>query len=174
VVSIVVAHASNRVIGRKGALPWRLPSDLRRFRELTIGGTVLMGRRTFQSLPPAHRPLRERRNLVLSSNPDLEAPGAEVYTSLEAALDACGGDCFVIGGGAVYEQALGLAERVYVTQVVAQPEGDTFFPALAQDEWRCVLQTEPLRESDLTFLFRTYDRVARAATVGVSTDDRPR
>jgi dihydrofolate reductase len=174
VVSIVVAHASNRVIGRQGALPWRLPSDLRRFRELTIGGAVLMGRRTFQSLPPAHRPLRERRNLVLSSNPDLEAPGAEVHANLEAALEACGGDCFVIGGGAVYEQALGRAERVYATYVDAQPEGDTFFPALAEDEWRCVQQTEPLRENDLTFFFKTYDRVARAATVADGTDDRAR
>jgi dihydrofolate reductase len=171
VVSIVVAHASNRVIGHEGALPWRLPGDLRRFRELTIGGTVLMGRRTFQSLPPARRPLRERRNLVLSSSSDLEAPGAEIHTSLEAALEACGGDCFVIGGGAVYEQVLGLAERVYATQVVARPEGDTFFPALADDEWRCVQQTEPLRENDLTFLFRTYDRVA---TVADGTDDRAR
>src|SRR5579871_1998316 len=97
-VSIVVAYASNGVIVRGGQLPWRLPSDLRRFRELTIGGTVLMGRKTFQSLPAAHRPLRERRNVVLSADPDLQAPGAEVHDSLRAALAACGEECFVIGG----------------------------------------------------------------------------
>jgi dihydrofolate reductase len=158
VLSIVVAYANNRAIGLGGALPWRLPSDLRRFRELTIGGVVLMGRRTFESLPAAHRPLRERRNLVISSNPALDAAGTEVHVSLDAALEACGGDCFVIGGATVYEQVLPRAERIYATHVDAQPQGDVFFPALAAEEWRCVQESEPLRENELTFVFRTYDR----------------
>lgn len=158
-VSIVVAYASNRVIGHRGGLPWRLPSDLRRFRELTIGGTVVMGRKTFQSLPDAHRPLRERRNLVLSSHDDLDAGGAEVHPGLDAALQACEGECFVIGGAAVYEQALPRAARVYATQVEAQPRGDVFFPTLASSEWRCVTESGPLHENDLEFRFRTYDRV---------------
>ncbi len=158
-VSIVVAYASNRVIGRRGALPWRLPSDLRRFRELTIGGSVVMGRKTFQSLPDAHRPLRERRNLVLSSDAGFAADGAEVHPTLDAALRACAEECFVIGGGAVYEQALPRAQRVYATQVEAAPEGDVFFPALAPSEWSCVQQSEPLHENGLAFVFRTYERV---------------
>jgi dihydrofolate reductase len=157
-VSIVVAHASNGVIGRDGALPWRLPSDLRRFRELTVGGTVLMGRKTFQSLPDAHRPLRERRNVVVSASPDFDAPGAEVHGSLPAALAACGGDCFVIGGGSVYAQALPLAQRVYATHVLAEPPGDVFFPVLDGARWRCVQESEPLREHDHAFVFRTYER----------------
>jgi dihydrofolate reductase len=158
VVAIVVAYAGNRAIGYRGELPWRLPSDLRRFRELTIGGTVVMGRKTFQSLPPSHRPLRERRNLVISSDPDLDAAGAEVHPSLDAALDACAGDCFVIGGAALYEQALPHAERIYATHVDAQPRGDVFFPEVAPEQWRCVEQGEPLSENDLTFVFKTYER----------------
>ncbi len=158
-VSIVVAYASNRVIGHRGTLPWRLPSDLRHFRELTTGGTVVMGRKTFQSLPDAHRPLRERRNLVLSSNAGLDADGAEIHPSLDAALQACAKDCFVIGGAAVYEQALPRAERVYATHVEAEPHGDAFFPALAPAEWRCVQQSEALQENGLAFVFCTYDRI---------------
>ena len=86
-LSIVVAQASNRVIGHRGELPWRLPSDLRHFRALTIGHTVLMGRRTFESLPDAHRPLAERRNLVVSSNPDLRPANVGVY---RASMGRCG------------------------------------------------------------------------------------
>jgi dihydrofolate reductase len=172
VVSIVVAHASNLVIGQEGALPWRLPSDLRRFRELTIGGVVLMGRRTFESLPAAHRPLRDRRNLVVSSNLDLDAPGAEVHTSLDTALGACGADCFVIGGGVVYEQALPRAQRVYATHVDTDVEGDVFFPKLAPEQWQCVQESEPLRENELTFVFRTYDRVSAGDRPHEQTDDR--
>lgn len=165
-VSIVVAHARNRVIGNQGSLPWRLPSDLRRFRELTIGGTVVMGRKTFESLPPAHRPLRERRNLVLSSDPGLDAPGAEVHTSLGTALDACGNDCFVIGGGTLYAQALPCAQRVYATHIDAQPPGDVFFPVLTSHEWHCVQESEPQQENDLTFVFRTYERHPDGAKSG--------
>jgi dihydrofolate reductase len=159
VLSIVVAYASNRVIGYRGELPWRLPSDLRHFRELTIGHTVLMGRRTFDSLPDAHRPLRERRNVVVSANPCFRAAGVEVHANLDAALGACGADCFVIGGASVYEQTLPLANRVYATDVAASPRGDVFFPPLARQEWRCVQESEPMSENDVTFSFRTYDRI---------------
>ncbi len=157
-LSIVVAHGSNQVIGSGGRLPWSLPSDLRRFRALTIGHTVLMGRKTFESLPAAHRPLRERRNLVISSNPGFRPEDVEVHRSLDSALAACGHDCFVIGGGAIYAQAMPLADRIYATQVEASPRGDTFFPPLATAEWRCVQESEPLLENDYTFAFRTYDR----------------
>jgi dihydrofolate reductase len=158
VLSIVVAYASNRVIGCRGELPWSLPSDLRRFRELTLGHTVLMGRRTFDSLPDAHRPLRGRRNVVISANRDFGAAGVEVHASLDAALGACGEDCFVIGGGAVYAQTLGRADRVYATEVAASPRGDVFFPALAPGEWRCVQASEPLCERGVSFVFKVYDR----------------
>jgi dihydrofolate reductase len=162
VLSIVVAYASNGVIGYRGELPWRLPSDLRHFRELTIGHAVLMGRRTFESLPEAHRPLRERRNVVVSANPSFRPAGAEVHASLDAALAACEADCFVIGGASVYEQTLSRADRVYATHVEATPRGDVFFEALAPGQWRCVQASEPMTENDLSFSFRIYDRIAES------------
>jgi dihydrofolate reductase len=159
VIAIVVAHGSNRVIGRAGRMPWHLPSDLRRFRRLTLGGTVVMGRRTFEALPAAVRPLPGRRNLVLSSDGAYEASGSEVWTDLEAALAACGRSCFVIGGGVVYEQTLPLAGRVYATQVDGQVAGDVFFPSLDEREWRCVERSAPLFENGYFFTFCTYARL---------------
>src|SRR3954453_13745644 len=101
-VSIVVAKSRNRVIGRDGRLPWHLPADLRRFRELTSGANVVMGRRTYESLPEKFRPLPNRRNLVLSRDPSYAVPGAEVFPDLDSAVASCGGDCFVIGGEVAY------------------------------------------------------------------------
>jgi dihydrofolate reductase len=158
-VAIVVAQARNGVIGVDGGLPWHLPSDMRRFRELTSGHAVVMGRRTFESLPDAYRPLPNRRNLVLSSNPDYDAgPGAEVFPTLRAALDACDGRCFVIGGARVYREAAALADRVYQTYVEAEPRGDVFFPALPPDDWRCVEQSDRIVENDHEYTFRVYER----------------
>jgi dihydrofolate reductase len=157
-VSLVVAYARNRVIGRDGGLPWHLPSDMKHFRELTIGGTVVMGRKTYASIPEKFRPLPGRRNMVLSRDAAFRAPGAEVLPSLVAALDACGRDCFVIGGGATYADALPLAERVYATEVAQEVEGDTFFPALNDDEWACVSSGEPIAENGHEFRIRVYER----------------
>lgn len=156
-VSIVVAHASNRVIGREGALPWRLPSDLRRFRELTTGRAVLMGRRTYESLPERFRPLPNRRNLVLSGDPAYAPAGAEGFTGLGAALAACGSECFVIGGEDTYRQALPLCGRLYATEIEAALEGDAYFPPIEPD-WRLVECSERHEENDLAFTFRVYER----------------
>jgi dihydrofolate reductase len=156
-VSIVVAQGSNRVIGVSGGLPWHLPSDMRRFRELTTGHAVVMGRKTYESIPARFRPLPGRRNLVISASARYE--GAEVFPTLAAALDACGGDCFVIGGGQVYAEAAALADRCYVTDVDLAPDGDAFFPELAEEDWRCVEESEPLSENGHGFVFRVYDRV---------------
>jgi len=158
VIAIVVAHSSNRVIGNEGALPWRLPSDMRRFRELTSGHTVLMGRRTYESLPDAFRPLPGRRNLVLSGDPGYRAEGAEVFASLDEALAACEGDCFVIGGEVTYRDALPLCERVYATEIDAELEGDAYFPAVDPAEWQLVEDGERRVENDLGYAFRTYER----------------
>jgi dihydrofolate reductase len=157
-VSIVVAYARNRVIGRDGDLPWHLPSDLRRFKELTNGHAVVMGRRTFESLPPAVRPLPGRRNLVLSTHADYEPEGAEVFGQLNRALDATDRECFVIGGEQTYRHALSLATRVLATEVEADVEGDTYFPCLATDEWRLAEQSSPLSENGHSFRFQTYER----------------
>jgi dihydrofolate reductase len=156
VVALVVAHSANRVIGRDGGLPWRLPGDLRRFRALTTGHTVVMGRRTYESLPDAFRPLPDRHNVVLSSDPAYRADGAEVVGDLDAALVA---PCFVIGGGAVYAQALPRAQRVYATELEAEVDGDTYFPPLPAEEWRCVERSERIVEHGHAYTFATHDRV---------------
>ncbi len=155
-VALVVAHSANRVIGRDGGLPWRLPGDLRRFRELTTGHAVVMGRRTYESLPDAFRPLPERRNIVLSTDPAYRADGAEVVGDLDAALT---GTRFVIGGGAVYAQALPLAQRVYATEIEAEVDGDTFFPELPAAAWRCVERGERIVEGGHAYTFTVHDRV---------------
>jgi dihydrofolate reductase len=159
VIAIVVAHASNRVIGRDGGLPWRLPGDMRHFRELTTGHTVLMGRRTYESLPDAFRPLPRRRNLVLSTDPAYRAEGAEVFGGLASALEACGNECFVIGGAQTYEETLPLAGRLHATEIEAEIEGDVYFPELGPG-WHCVEQSERLSENDLDYTIRTYERTA--------------
>jgi dihydrofolate reductase len=161
VISILVAQARNRVIGRDGRLPWHLPTDLRRFKTLTTGHTVVMGRKTFESLPEAVRPLPDRRNVVLSRNPAF-APGPGVVTApdLAAALALCGRDCFVIGGAEVYAETLPLADRIYSTEVDADEEGDVFFPPLVPREWTCVEESGPGHEDGRRFVFRTYDRVS--------------
>lgn len=155
-IALVVAHSANRVIGRDGGLPWHLPGDLKRFRELTTGHAVVMGRRTYESLPDAFRPLPERRNVVLSADPAYRPEGAEVARDLGAAL---AGGCFVIGGGAVYAQALPHADRVYATELEAEVDGDTFFPPLPAAEWRCVERGERIVERGHAYRFTVHDRV---------------
>lgn len=160
-ISIVVARARNGAIGRGGGLPWRLPSDMRHFRELTTGHTVVMGRRTWESLPEAYRPLPNRRNVVLSSNPELELPpGVEAFRALRGALEACGRECIVIGGEAVYRDALPLAGRVYATEIEHDVEGDAFFPELPPSQWRCVERGERIVENELAFTFAVYERTS--------------
>ena len=158
-VSIVVARASNRVIGHDGRLPWHLPSDLRRFKQMTTGHAVVMGRKTFESLPAAVRPLPDRRNIVLSRDRGYAA-GADVATAgdLPAALELCEGSCFVIGGAEVYAEALPLAARVYSTEVDADPSGDVFLPPLPEGRWQCVDESAPQLENGHRFVFRTYER----------------
>lgn len=126
-ISLVVAMDESGVIGRGGALPWRLPEDLRHFRRLTLGKTVLMGRKTWESLG---KPLEGRRNWVLSRDPAFRPEGAEVFASLEQALAAHGdGELVVIGGAELYRQALPLARTIHLTRVHARVDGDTVFPA---------------------------------------------
>ncbi|WCB93786.1 Dihydrofolate reductase [Baekduia alba] len=159
-VALVVAYARNGVIGRDGGLPWHLPSDMQHFRELTTGGTVLMGRKTYESIPERFRPLPGRRNLVLSRDGSFVAAGTEVFGSLAAALAACEGDCFVIGGGATYEEALPLADEVWATEVDAEVEGDTFFPVLDTTAWREAAAGSAVTENGFSFTIRRYERRA--------------
>lgn len=134
-LALIAAVAENGVIGARGALPWRLPDELAHFRRTTLGKPVLMGRRTFVSLG---RPLPGRANVVLSRDPAFAAPGCEVARDLASALalHAAAAEQIVIGGAALYVEALPRAARIYLTRIHARPEGDVHFPALDPAEWR--------------------------------------
>ena len=154
-VSLIAALASNRVIGNRGALPWRLADDLARFRRLTLGHAVVMGRSTFMSLG---RPLSGRRNIVLSRDPALRIPGCQVAHSPEQAIAAAGeGEVFVIGGASVYAHFLPLADRMYLTHIDADIPGDTLFPEVAWDEWRVIAESAPSAGTTPTLPHRFVD-----------------
>lgn len=121
------------LIGRAGQLPWRLPNDLKHFKQLTLGKTVLMGRKTWDSLG---RPLPQRENWVLSRDDSFRPEGARVFADLDAALRAAPAGLVVIGGGELYRQALPLAKILYLTEVHARLEGDAWFPPLDRSQWR--------------------------------------
>ena len=134
-LSIIVAVASDGAIGRANDLLWHLPADLKRFKELTTGHTILMGRKTFESLPRG--PLPNRRNIIISRSLPAQ-PGAEVYPTIQQALEACASDeeVFIIGGGEIYRQLLPDTERIYLTRVQASfPDAEVFFPELDPTEW---------------------------------------
>ncbi|MDQ1695335.1 MAG: dihydrofolate reductase [Frankiaceae bacterium] len=126
-ISLIWAQSANGVIGADGALPWQIAEDLARFRQLTTGATVVMGRRTWESLPSRFRPLPGRRNIVLSRDPSYIADGAEVVSSLSEALSG-GDEIWVIGGAAVYEAALAEADRLFITDVDVVVDGDVRAP----------------------------------------------
>jgi dihydrofolate reductase len=136
-VSLIWAEAADRVIGDKGTIPWHLPEEQQHFKQLTLGSTVVMGRGTWESLPASVRPLPGRRNVVISRQPSYDAPGAEVASSLEAALRLADGDVWVIGGASIYAEALPFADRVVRTRVHLEVEGDTRAPVLDAD-WTMV------------------------------------
>jgi dihydrofolate reductase len=165
-VGAIWAQAGNRVIGRDGGLPWSLPEDLRLFRETTTGATVVMGRRTWDSLPPAVRPLPGRVNVVLTGQAGWTAPGALVAHSPDAALAAAGGDVWVIGGASVYEALLPVTDRLVVTELADAFEGDTYAPEVG-GEW-VPDDPDPAWLTSRTGLrYRTL-RYARAGNQGVT------
>ena len=148
---LIAAVADNGTIGRDGDLPWRLPDDLKRFRKLTLGNTILMGRKTYESLG---RPLDGRRNWVLSRDAGFAPPtGVEVFADLAQALAAhAGGELLVIGGTQLYRQTLPLAARLELTRVHATIDGDTFFPAIDPRNWQ-----ETAREEHAADARHAYD-----------------
>jgi dihydrofolate reductase len=141
-IVLVAGVAANGVIGRDGTMPWRLKSDMRHFRAMTLGKPVVMGRKTYLSL--SIRPLPGRTNIIITRDASFTVPGALVATSLNAALDAARGDALrrgigeiaVIGGADVYAQAMPLADRLELTEIKLKPEGDTRFPAIDPAVWR--------------------------------------
>src|SRR6185503_730538 len=134
-ISLVVAAAENGVIGHRGALPWRLPEDLKRFKALTMGKPVIMGRKTWDSLPK--KPLPGRTNIVITRNRAFRADGAIlVHSFADAVAKAGSGEIAVIGGQAIFAEALPIADIIHMTQVNASPEGDAFMPLINRAHWR--------------------------------------
>jgi dihydrofolate reductase len=165
-IVFVVAAAENGVIGRDNALPWRIKSDMQHFRAVTMGRPVLMGRRTYVSIP---RPLKGRTTIVVSREPGFAAPGVVVAPNLEHALDAAQGDALrrgadsiaVIGGAEIFRQMMPVVDRLEFTCVHATPEGDTFLPEIDWTRWRETARSEhPAGPADeASFSFIRYERV---------------
>ena len=154
---LIYARAANGVIGRNGTLPWHLPEDLAHFKRTTLGCPVIMGRKTWDSLPPRFRPLPGRINIVVTRNTDWAADGAVVAHSLKAARDRCppGSDAWVIGGAQIYAQALPLASSVVVTEIAQAFDGDAFAPKLGSD-WCETRREAQVSVEGLPFAFVTY------------------
>ena len=163
-VSLVAAVARDGVIGRNGTVPWHLPEDMRFFRDLTTGHPVVMGRRTWDSLPDRFRPLPDRRNIVVTRNPTWHADGAERAGSLEEALQLAGVGpderVFVIGGGEIYRAALAYADELVLTEIDLEIAGDATFPEWPQDEFPEVQRDERTATDGTSFAFVTYRRRA--------------
>lgn len=131
---LIAAQTKNRVIGKDGKMPWHLPADLRYFRETTSGHTVVMGRKTYESMG---RPLPNRRNIILTRQKDLKIEGCEVFNDIEEVKKQFKDEeVFVIGGAEIYELSLPFADRVYLTEIDAELDGDTFFPEIDKSKWR--------------------------------------
>ncbi len=159
-IALVAAVAHGRVIGRGGTIPWRLPEDMARFRTATMGAPVIMGRRTWDSLPDRFRPLPGRRNVVVTRNPDWRADGAERAGSLTAALALVAGAdrVSVIGGGELYDEALPLADELLLTEVDVDAPGDTFFPRFDHDAFAETQREEHVSADGIPYAFVTYRR----------------
>lgn len=160
-LSIIAAIDRNMAIGFQNKLLFWLPNDLKRFKALTTGNTIIMGRKTFESLPKGALP--NRRNMVLSSNPKTECPGAEVFTSLEEAMKHCRKDekVYIIGGESVYRQAMPIADKLCLTEIDATaPQADAFFPIVDADIWQeKSREVHPSDEKHLcTYAFVDYVR----------------
>jgi len=158
-LNLILARARNGVIGHQGTLPWHLPEDLAHFKRTTLGCPVIMGRKTWESLPAAFRPLPGRLNVVVTRQPDYAAPGAQVVHSLQQACAACPADAtaWVIGGAELYAQALPLAHQAVVTEIDADFDGDAHTPVFGP-EWHEVARESQLGSSGLPFSFVTYEK----------------
>lgn len=166
-LSLLLARAANGVIGKDNALPWRLPEDMAYFKRISMGKSVIMGRKTWDSLPEKFRPLPGRRNIVVSRNPDWQAAGAQRAESLEAAVALCAPseEAILIGGAQLYVAGLALADRIYLTEIDQAFEGDTFFPPLQADQWQEVSRESHHKDGDPPFdyHFVVYQKITGAS-----------
>lgn len=159
-INLIYARADNGIIGKDGTMPWHLPEDLAHFKELTQGRPVIMGRKTWDSLPERFRPLPDRINIVVTRQEVWQDEGAKPATSLEDALQIASQSAdtaWVMGGAQIYAQALPLAQRVEVTEIHRNFEGDVYAPTLGP-EWKEVARTDQVGANGIPFSFVTYER----------------
>jgi dihydrofolate reductase len=157
-ISLIAAMAANRAIGIDGRLPWRLPADLKRFKALTLGHTLVMGRKTHESIG---RPLPGRKTIVVTHRQDYAPPGVQVAHSVDEALAQAGdGEVFVGGGEEIFRQTLDRADRIYLTRIEKDFPGDTFFPEIDESAWRIVEKEDcpATDETPFAYTFLTLDR----------------
>lgn len=160
-INIIVAASENNCIGKDNDLPWYLPTDLKRFKELTQGHIVVMGRKCWESIPEKFRPLPDRTNVVITRNKDYVAEGAEVRHNLLEALDEFvwgTEELFVIGGAQIYKEAFPYANKLYLTRVMADVKGDTFLEGLVESDWVMTEVEGPFKEDKYHYRFDTYKR----------------
>jgi dihydrofolate reductase len=159
-ISIIAAIAENRVIGKDNTLLWHISDDLKHFKNLTENHTVVMGRKTYFSLP--FRPLKNRRNIVISSTLQ-KISGVETAQNIETALEMCKNESefFIIGGESIYEQTVGIANKIYLTRIHKNFVGDTFFPKIDENKWKISSQSEIFydKKSDLKYSFINYENI---------------
>lgn len=154
-IALIAALANNRVIGRDNDLPWRLPQDLKRFKALTMGNAIMMGRRTFESIG---RALPGRDNLVVTRNRSFEAPGCRLFANIDEAFDAAADrDLMVIGGADIYAQTIATAQCLHLTWVDADIEGDALFPEFDEEQWQVVSEQRHSRDERHEFDYRFVD-----------------
>lgn len=156
-ISIIVAMSKNRVIGVKNSLPWHISEDLKRFKRLTTGYPIIMGRKTFESIG---KPLPERRNIVVSRNQNLKVQDVEVVKSIEDALKICSSEnlIFIIGGEQIYNLAMPYANNIHLTEVNKEVEGDAFFPEFDKKEWKEIARENSKDFIDTSYSFVEYRR----------------
>lgn len=156
--AIIVAMAENRTIGIENTLPWHLSADLKKFREVTTGHTIIMGRKTYDSIG---RPLPKRRSIVITRQKGLEIEGCEVVNSIEEALELSRNEkAFIIGGEQIYRQSLSLVDELYITKVQAEVQGDAFFPEFDESSWSLVEEEKFTADekNDHNFSFQVYKK----------------
>ena len=159
-ITLIAALAQNRIIGNANQIPWHIPEDFAFFKRYTTGKPIIMGRKTWDSLP--RKPLPNRRNIVITRQADWQADGAEAVHDFQATLQACAGEreAMIIGGAQIYAIALPFATDLRLTEIALAPAGDAYFPEFSRDKWREVAREAQVSEKGLAYNFVHYQRAA--------------
>ena len=159
-ISHIVAMASNRVIGNRGEIPWKIPGEQKMFKEITMGHTIVMGRKTYEAIG---RPLPGRTNIVVTRQADYQAPGCKVVHDIKIALESCPPDeseVFIIGGGQIYEETISIADRIYLTVLPKEVSGDTYFPEFSESDFE--IKKSDFIDAVEPYHFYIYEKVKRS------------